>query len=99
MAGWTGLEPAAFCVTGRRSNQLSYHPEGERRANVEREGGKSSVFEPGPEGESGPVLLVGSARFRANLAVLLLNENRHRPAAVSQSESSSADRPTKPSPG
>ena len=26
MAGWTGLEPAAFCVTGRRSNQLSYHP-------------------------------------------------------------------------
>jgi hypothetical protein len=35
MAGWTGLEPAAFCVTGRRSNQLSYHPEvgkeGERR--------------------------------------------------------------------
>ena len=27
MAGWTGLEPATFCVTGRRSNQLSYHPE------------------------------------------------------------------------
>ena len=26
MAGWTGLEPATFCVTGRRSNQLSYHP-------------------------------------------------------------------------
>lgn len=26
MARWTGLEPAAFCVTGRRSNQLSYHP-------------------------------------------------------------------------
>ena len=22
----TGLEPAAFCVTGRRSNQLSYNP-------------------------------------------------------------------------
>ena len=35
MAGWTGLEPATFCVTGRRSNQLSYHPvmgkSGERR--------------------------------------------------------------------
>ena len=36
MAGWTGLEPATFCVTGRRSNQLSYHPvrtgkEAERR--------------------------------------------------------------------
>ena len=24
MAGWTGLEPAASGVTGRRSNQLSY---------------------------------------------------------------------------
>jgi hypothetical protein len=36
LAGWTGLEPAAFCVTGRRSNQLSYHPEtGKRTANVE----------------------------------------------------------------
>ena len=26
MAGPTGLEPATFCVTGRRSNQLSYDP-------------------------------------------------------------------------
>ena len=26
MAGWTGLEPAAFRVTGRRYNQLNYHP-------------------------------------------------------------------------
>jgi hypothetical protein len=26
MAGVTGLEPAAFAVTGRRSNQLSYTP-------------------------------------------------------------------------
>lgn len=25
MAGVTGLEPATFCVTGRRSNQLIYH--------------------------------------------------------------------------
>ena len=28
MAGATGLEPAASGVTGRRSNQLSYAPEG-----------------------------------------------------------------------
>ncbi len=28
MAGWTGLEPAASGVTGRRSNQLNYHPGG-----------------------------------------------------------------------
>jgi len=26
MAGVTGLEPAASCVTGKRSNQLSYTP-------------------------------------------------------------------------
>jgi hypothetical protein len=27
LAGWTGLEPAASGVTGRRSNQLNYHPD------------------------------------------------------------------------
>ncbi len=26
MAGVTGLEPATFCVTGRRSSQLNYTP-------------------------------------------------------------------------
>jgi hypothetical protein len=26
VAGWTGLEPATSDVTGRRSNQLNYHP-------------------------------------------------------------------------
>ena len=31
MAGVTGLEPAASCVTGRRSNQLSYTPDKGRR--------------------------------------------------------------------
>lgn len=45
MAGWTGLEPAAFCVTGRRSNQLSYHPVmGERGETVELGGPKSSAL-------------------------------------------------------
>src|SRR5262245_62908616 len=29
LAGWTGLEPAASGVTGRRSNQLNYHPKGD----------------------------------------------------------------------
>ena len=29
-AGWTGLEPAASGVTGRRYNQLNYHPSGSR---------------------------------------------------------------------
>ena len=28
LAGWTGLEPAASGVTGRRSNQLNYAPLG-----------------------------------------------------------------------
>lgn len=44
MAGWTGLEPATFCVTGRRSNQLSYHPiNWERVRNVEFKRDESSV--------------------------------------------------------
>ncbi len=46
MAGWTGLEPATFCVTGRRSNQLSYHPVTGKCANVGFEGGTSSVVFP-----------------------------------------------------
>jgi hypothetical protein len=44
MAGWTRLELATFCVTGRRSNQLSYHPvKRERGRNVDSDLGMSSV--------------------------------------------------------
>ena len=47
MAGWTGLEPATFCVTGRRSNQLSYHPvKWERERTLESEEGKSRMVLP-----------------------------------------------------
>ena len=47
LAGWTGLEPATFCVTGRRSNQLSYHPvEPKRVRNVESELNESSAVLP-----------------------------------------------------
>src|SRR6478735_3598193 len=45
MAGWTRLELATFCVTGRRSNQLSYHPENrERGRTVDLVKGVSSVL-------------------------------------------------------
>ena len=34
MAGTTGLEPATFCVTGRRSNQLSYAPKYHKKEKI-----------------------------------------------------------------
>ena len=44
MAGWTGLEPAASGVTGRRSNQLNYHPKRARSAcALTRFGGTASA--------------------------------------------------------
>src|SRR6266545_2462932 len=43
MAGWTGLEPATSDVTGRRSNQLNYHP-----AKVVERGGRCRVRTCGP---------------------------------------------------
>ena len=47
MAGWTGLEPATFCVTGRRSNQLSYHPvKWKRERKVESDDNESSAVLP-----------------------------------------------------
>ena len=45
LAGWTRLELATFCVTGRRSNQLSYHPKNwERGRTLDSEKGVSSVL-------------------------------------------------------
>ena len=43
LAGWTGLEPATSDVTGRRSNQLNYHP-----AKVVERGGRCRVRTCGP---------------------------------------------------
>jgi hypothetical protein len=34
LAGATGLEPAASCVTGRRSNQLNYAPACDERQSL-----------------------------------------------------------------
>ena len=81
MAGWTGLEPAAFCVTGRRSNQLSYHPVPERRANVDREIGKSSAVCAGGGSGRPPPLFVDTARFRPGLLSIAFDEDHHRAAA------------------
>jgi hypothetical protein len=54
LAGWTRLELATFCVTGRRSNQLSYHPVvRERGRNVDLAGGLSSVVWKLPRGRPG----------------------------------------------
>lgn len=44
MAGVTGLEPATFCVTGRRSNQLSYTPIGLTRYLIQNKKYKSKYF-------------------------------------------------------
>ena len=41
VAGWTGLEPAASGVTGRRYNRLNYHPN--VRASFSPNGGRSRV--------------------------------------------------------
>ncbi len=80
MAGWTRFELATFCVTGRRSNQLSYHPKWERRANVEGEVGKSSAVCARLACRSRSTLVVDSAGFRMDLPVVVLDADYHWPA-------------------
>ena len=46
LAGWTGLEPAASGVTGRRYNHLNYHP---RSSNFQSPVGGTG-FEPATPG-------------------------------------------------
>ncbi len=62
MAGWTGLEPATSGVTGRRSNQLNYHPINENDTCCCRDlpdlSGRSNQLNYHPINES-------AARFRA----------------------------------
>ena len=43
LAGWTGLEPAASGVTGRRYNRLNYHPMVRVRLLGASDGGRSRV--------------------------------------------------------
>ncbi len=46
MAGWTGLEPAASAVTGRRYNQLNYHPAPSMIATQRSNEGYKALSEP-----------------------------------------------------
>ena len=81
MAGWTRFELATFCVTGRRSNQLSYHPGRERTANVEREVGKSSaVCAPVAANPRGR-LIADAPGVRVEISLVLLEADHHGPAA------------------
>jgi hypothetical protein len=50
MAGWTGLEPATSDVTGRRSNQLNYHPARVGRREIPRNLVGGEGFEPSTPG-------------------------------------------------
>ena len=43
MAGTTGLEPAASCVTGKRSNQLNYAPAEEQARRCAPECGEQTI--------------------------------------------------------
>ena len=48
LAGWTGLEPATSDVTGRRSNQLNYHPAKVVETGGTKAGGRYRIRTCGP---------------------------------------------------
>ena len=71
LAGATGLEPATFGVTGRRSNQLSYAPAGVlRELNTDHPRVKAAPEKPVSTGKSADLLL-RRARWSPSLAAFL----------------------------
>lgn len=91
LAGWTGLEPAAFRVTGGRYNQLNYHPASGvlRTINLREPSRRCKTFELFPSlnlltnSASKPSLtqsfwkIEATARSMSRLELPILFENQH----------------------